>query len=150
MYIAAPPDAASSAFDPAITTAVSSLAHALPVRASWLADCLRIAFRWFWKWFLHSMSDISEYVSVLRWTQFTNTMASRNFDLSSHHRHSFIPYELEAFTRCVALSRPREAPSDFSTDYLLNKIVSFLLDWPTTSFDLVTYIGVLSDCPHNN
>jgi len=96
------------------------------------------------------MSDISEYSSVLRWTSFTNTMASRNFDLSRHHRHSFIPYELEVFTRCVALSRPREALSDFSTDYLLNKIVSFLLDWPTTSFDLVTYIGVLSDCSHNN
>ncbi|KAF8349590.1 hypothetical protein F5887DRAFT_946939 [Amanita rubescens] len=100
MYITAPPASASSAFDP-----VSSLPQALPVRVSWFADYLRIALRWLWKWFLHSMSDIRTLIS-----------------------------------RAITVIRSYPTSLKSSLEYLLNKIASFLLDWPTTSFDLVTYI----------
>jgi len=43
-------------------------------------------------------------------------------------------------SRTITVIRSYPASLKPSLDYLLNKIVSFLLDWPTTSFDLVTYI----------
>jgi hypothetical protein len=66
MYIAVPRAAASSVIDPVAITSVSFIA-ALPVRASLLADVLRIALRWLWKCFWHFMGDISESTSVLRY-----------------------------------------------------------------------------------
>ncbi|KAF8739510.1 hypothetical protein AX14_009292 [Amanita brunnescens Koide BX004] len=103
MYIAVPRAAASSAIDPVVTS-VSFIA-ALPVRASWLADVLRIALRWLWKCLWHFMGDLRTLI-----------------------------------VRAVTAIRAYPTTLKPSIDYFLNKIVTLLLDWPTTSFELVAYI----------